>query len=52
MLLSADNLPSIGFASNGTGTEQGVRLWTGSTLVHLQELGFSIADMAELTRRL
>jgi hypothetical protein len=37
LLLSADNLPSIGFASNGTGTEQGVRLWTGSTLVHLQD---------------
>jgi hypothetical protein len=37
LLLSADNLLSIGFASNGTGAEQGVRLWNGSTLVHLQD---------------
>jgi len=37
LLLTANNLLSIGFAQNGTGTEQGVRLWDGSTLVHLQD---------------
>jgi Abnormal spindle-like microcephaly-assoc'd, ASPM-SPD-2-Hydin/Protein of unknown function (DUF1573) len=37
LLLSSDNLLSIGFANNGTGTEQGVRLWNGSTLIHLQD---------------
>src|SRR5438270_1353031 len=37
LLLSADNLLSIGFAQNGTGTEQGVRLWNGSSLIHLQD---------------
>jgi hypothetical protein len=37
LLLSADNLLSIGFAENGTAAEQGVRLWNGSTLIHLQD---------------
>jgi hypothetical protein len=37
LLLSADNRLSIGFANNGTGTEQGVRLWNDSMLVHLQD---------------
>ena len=37
LLLSADNLLSIGFAENGTAAEQGVRLWNGSSLIHLQD---------------
>jgi hypothetical protein len=37
LLLSADNLLSIGFVQNGTDIEQGVRLWNGSTLIHLQD---------------
>jgi hypothetical protein len=35
--LTADNLLSIQFAGDGSGTEQGVRLWNGSALVHLQD---------------
>lgn len=34
--LTANNLLSIQFNNDGTGNEQGVRLWNGSTLVHLQ----------------
>jgi len=35
--LTADNLLSIQFVQDGTGTEQGVRLWNGSTLTHMQD---------------
>jgi hypothetical protein len=35
--LSANNLLVIQFAGDGTGTEQGLRLWNGSSLVHLQD---------------
>jgi hypothetical protein len=35
--LTADNLLSIQFAGDGTGSEQGLRLWSGGTLVHLQD---------------
>jgi hypothetical protein len=35
--LTANNLLSIQFNNDGSGTEQGVRLWNGSTLVHLQD---------------
>jgi hypothetical protein len=35
--LSADNRLTIEFNSDGSGSEQGLRLWTGSTLVHLQD---------------
>lgn len=35
--LAANNLLVMQFAGNGTGAEQGVRLWTGSSLVHLQD---------------
>jgi len=37
MQLSADNRLTIEFNNDGSGTEQGLRLWTGSTLVHLQD---------------
>jgi len=35
--LTADNLLTIQFLGDGSGVEQGVRLWNGSTLVHLQD---------------
>jgi len=35
--LTADNLLTIQFLGDGSGAEQGVRLWNGSTLVHLQD---------------
>lgn len=35
--LTANNLLSIQFNNDGSGTEQGVRLWNGSALVHLQD---------------
>lgn len=34
--LTANNLLTIQFGNDGSGAEQGVRLWNGSTLVHLQ----------------
>ena len=34
--LTANNLLSIQFNNDGSGNEQGARLWNGSTLVHLQ----------------
>jgi hypothetical protein len=34
--LTPNNLLSIQFSNDGTGNEQGVRLWTGSALVHLE----------------
>jgi hypothetical protein len=35
--LTADNLLIIQFLGDGNGAEQGVRLWNGSALVHLQD---------------
>lgn len=35
--LTAENLMTIQFLGDGSGAEQGVRLWNGSTLVHLQD---------------
>ena len=35
--LTAENLLTIQFLGDGSGAEQGVRLWNGSTLVHLQD---------------
>ncbi|HYX68499.1 MAG TPA: hypothetical protein VE825_05165 [Terriglobales bacterium] len=35
--LTADNLLSIQFAQDGSGPEQGVRLWDGHALVHWQD---------------
>jgi len=35
--LSPTNQLIIQFSSDGTGTEQGLRLWNGSSLVHLQD---------------
>jgi hypothetical protein len=35
--LTPDNRLSIQFANEGAGAEAGVRLWTGSTLVHMQD---------------
>jgi hypothetical protein len=35
--LSADNQLTIQFNNDGSGAEQGVRLWNGSTLAHLQD---------------
>lgn len=35
--LSADNMLTIQFNSDGTGNEQGLRLWSGGTLIHLQD---------------
>lgn len=35
--LTADNLLSIQFLGDGAGAEQGLRLWNGSTLIHLQD---------------
>jgi len=35
--LTADNLLTIQFLGDGSGAEQGVRLWNGSTLVHVQD---------------
>ena len=37
ILLTADNLLAIDFASDGTGREEGVRLWDGNRLLHLQD---------------
>jgi hypothetical protein len=37
MQLSADNRLTIEFNNDGSSPEQGLRLWTGSTLVHLQD---------------
>lgn len=37
VLLTADNLLAIDFTDDGSGPEQGVRLWNGSNLVHLQD---------------
>jgi len=34
--LTADNLLTMEFANDGAGAEQGVRLWNGTELVHLQ----------------
>jgi Abnormal spindle-like microcephaly-assoc'd, ASPM-SPD-2-Hydin len=34
---SPDNRLTIQFNGDGTGTEQGVRLWTGSRLVHIED---------------
>jgi hypothetical protein len=34
--LTPNNLLSIQFNNDGSGTEQGVRLWNGSTLIHLE----------------
>ena len=35
--LTANNLLTIGFAQEGRAPEEGVRLWNGSTLIHLQD---------------
>lgn len=35
--LTADNLLTIQFLGDGDGTEQGVRLWNGADLLHLQD---------------
>jgi len=35
--LSADNRLTIQFNNDGSAAQQGVRLWTGSTLVHMQD---------------
>lgn len=37
LLLTPDNLLVIAFANDGTGAEQGARLWDGRKLVHLQD---------------
>jgi hypothetical protein len=37
LLLTPNNLLAIEFANDGEGTEQGVRLWDGSRLMHLQD---------------
>src|SRR5690349_7932898 len=37
LLLTADNRLSIQFAGDGSGQEEGVRLWNGSELIHLQD---------------
>ncbi len=37
LLLAANNLPVIGFGAEGSGAEQGDRLWNGSSLIHLQD---------------
>lgn len=42
--LSPDNLLSIGFAAEGHGTEQGVRLWDGNTLLHIQDVNTNHYD--------
>jgi len=35
--LAADNMATIQFLGDGSGAEQGVRFWNGSTLVHMQD---------------
>ena len=42
--LSANNLLTIQFAGEGSGVEQGVRLWNGSTLVHMQDVNTNHYD--------
>jgi hypothetical protein len=42
--LSPDNRLTIQFTNEGTGAEQGVRLWTGSTLVHVQDVNTNHYD--------
>jgi hypothetical protein len=42
--LSPDNRLTIQFTNEGTGAEQGVRLWTGSTLVHMQDVNTNHYD--------
>lgn len=37
LLLTADNLLSIQFSADGQGQEEGARLWTGASLIHLQD---------------
>jgi hypothetical protein len=37
MQLSADNRLTIEFNNDGSGTEQGLRLWNGTALVHMQD---------------
>jgi hypothetical protein len=42
--LSPDNRLTIQFAPEGSGAEQGVRLWTGSSLVHMQDVNTNHYD--------
>lgn len=42
--LTPDNRLTIQFANEGAGAEQGVRLWTGSTLVHMQDVNTNHYD--------
>jgi hypothetical protein len=42
--LSSDNRLTIQFVNEGSGAEQGVRLWTGSTLVHMQDVNTNHYD--------
>jgi len=42
--LTPDNRLTIQFVNEGTGAEQGVRLWTGSTLVHMQDVNTNHYD--------
>ena len=42
--LTPDNRLSIQFTNEGTGAEQGVRLWTGSSLVHMQDVNTNHYD--------
>jgi hypothetical protein len=37
LLLTPDNLLAIDFSDDGSGVEQGLRLWNGSKLAHLQD---------------
>ena len=38
LLLTANNLLAIAFADDGSAAEQGLRLWDGTKLVHLQDV--------------
>lgn len=42
--LTPDNRLTIQFVNEGTGAEQGVRLWTGSSLVHMQDVNTNHYD--------
>lgn len=43
LLLTANNLPLIAFVDSGPGVEQGLRLWDGHSLAHIQD-GTNHAD--------
>jgi hypothetical protein len=37
LIITADNKPLIQFVNDGSGTENGVRLWNGASLTHVQD---------------